>query len=159
MGMEKYLVILNDSLYKKLQILDEISDICDGQDTCLMKEVPDIDGYNALMEKKRKLLDELTLIDDGFVALYERISPTLRENVMLYSARLKELKSLVEEVSAKTALIQAHEMRIQSRIDMLVEMGSRKTTVKPGRSDVAMRYYKTMNKTDHTPAIFINKKK
>ncbi len=157
--MEKYLIILIDSLHKKMGILDSISEVCDDQDKCLDAAPPDIDAYNDLMRKKKEYLDQLTLIDDGFVALYERIAPDLRDNVMLYAPKLRELKGLVEEVAAKTALIQAHEMRIQARIDRLVEMGVKKTSVKPGRSDVAKRYSKTMTKADHTPAIFINRKK
>ncbi len=156
--MEKYLTILIDSQKKKLEMLDRITEICDRHDECLREEVPDMDEYNELMKQKGSLIEEMNRLDDGFVALYDRIAPALRENPGLYEVRLRELKSLIRQVSNKTALIQAHELRIQTRVDRLASLGTARSKAKPARADAAMRYQRTMNKTGQAQSIFVDTK-
>lgn len=156
--MEKYLVILIDSLKKKLLLLDEVASICDLHDEALNKEIPDIDRYNELMEKKGGLLENIARLDDGFVALYERISPELKRDSKDHTKMLKELQSLIGQTTDKIALIQAHELRIQSRIERLAGLNARSTSLKPARSDVAGKYKKTMTRSVNTPSIFMDKR-
>ncbi|MCR5594757.1 MAG: hypothetical protein K6G12_02825 [Lachnospiraceae bacterium] len=157
--MDKYLTILIDSLVKKSALLDKISDICSGHEECLFGEKLDIDEYNRLMEEKGKLIDDLDLLDDGFTALYERVAPTLREDPSPYAEKIKKLQELITEVSDKTALIQAREMRIQSRIDRLVKFGKEQSKPTATPSDAAMKYYRTMKNTNVTSAVFVDNKR
>lgn len=156
--MEKYLVILIDSLKKKLLLLDEVAGICDKHDESLNKEIPDIDTYNALMEQKGRILEDIARLDDGFVALYERISPELKRDHTDHTDSLRELQKLIAQATDKIALIQAHEMRIQSRIERLANLGTKSVALKPARSDVAVKYKNTMTKAVNTPSIFLDKR-
>ena len=157
--MDKILNILIDSQHKKLGLLDEIMAKCDELDRCLASEIPDIDCYNELMREKKSLIDKMTQLDDGFVALYERVSPGLRENAGLYAGKLKELKALVTDASSRTALIQARELRTRARIDKLAALSTTQTSFKPARADAARKYNNVMNKTTRPRSIFVDRKK
>lgn len=156
--MNKYLVILIDSLYKKNEILDEIKKVLDSQELTLAKDPLDIDQINVLMDRKSELIDKMTQIDDGFTALYARVSPELKNNTVDYTDKIRDMQALIGEISEKTALIQAREMRIHSAIEKkLIDMKPSQTRA-VSKADVASRYYKTMNKTTLPSSVFINKK-
>ena len=155
----RYLAILTDSLIKKNTILDRVSEICSGHEKCICGEELDIDEYNRLMEEKGRLVGDLELLDDGFTALYERVSPVLREDPASYADSIREIQSLVSEISGKTALIQAAEIRIHSRLERLAQSAGNARPTFKNASDVAGQYYKTMQKSHVTQAVFVDNMK
>lgn len=158
--MDKYLVILIDSLNKKNNILDEISEICDKQDIKLEADDFSLEEYNDLMTRKGELIDEMNKQDDGFTALYARVSAMLKQSTADYREPIKKMQALVQEISEKTALIQAKEMRIQSRVDQILSSSYSKGARHVVKSDAAQRYSRIMKQTNvRTPSIFLDSKK
>ena len=78
--IENYLVILENSLEKKVIVLDEIANYNVGQEQLLRKEKVSMEDLDANMEEKDKLIQKLTELDEGFEALYERIREQLLTN-------------------------------------------------------------------------------
>ena len=157
--MDRYLTILTDSLEKKSQLLDRVSEICEEHEKIITSESPDMDAYNTLMEEKGGIIEELNLLDDGFTALYERVSPALREDPSPYADKLIRIKQLVAEISDKTAVIQAKELRIHSTIDRLIKSSKTESRRFTPPSDAAYKYYQTMNNTNMTTSVFVDSKK
>ncbi len=157
--MDRYLTILTDSLEKKSLLLDRIMGICEEHEKIITSETPDMDSYNTLMEEKGRIIDELDLLDDGFTALYERVAPALREDPSQYADKLARIKLLVTEVSDKTALIQARELRIQSTIERLIKSVKPESRRFTPPSDAAYKYYQTMNSANVATSVFVDNKK
>jgi len=68
------------------------------------------------------------------------------------------LQKLIAEISDKTALIQAREMRLHSAIERLIVNIKPSSTRSVSKSDVAQKYYRTMKKATMPQSIFMNKK-
>lgn len=158
--MEKYLTILIDALEKKDKLLDQIKEIVDRHEVLVNSESFDAEEYNMLMEKKGELIAKMDQLDDGFTSLYARISPELKTSPLDYTKQIKELQKWITAISDKIALLQAEEMRVQAAIERIAKSGQPKQTTVVNKSEAAMKYYRTMNRTNTaaTP-IFINRKK
>lgn len=158
--MDRYLTILIDSLDKKNLLLEQIQKIVEEQEKIVAEDTPDFDNYNALMLDKKEILDKLDALDDGFTSLYARISPALKENPLQYEAKIKVLQNKIATVSDAIALIQAREMRVQATIERLIKSGKPQAATIVNKSEAAMKYYRTMNRTNtDAKPIFINRKK
>lgn len=157
--MDKYIVILIDSLIKKNEIVDKIQDICDEQEKIVVSDDINIDKYNELMEQKGELIKQMDLLDDGFTALYARVSPQLRVSSTDYSEQILKMQQLIGDISQKITLIQAKELRIQTRIERLASLGQGKSGRHVSKQSVANRYYQTMKGSNVASSIFIDSKK
>lgn len=158
--MDRYLTILIDALDKKMKLLGEIRAIVEEHEKIVADRAPDFDLYNSLMTKKKEILDKLETLDDGFTSLYARIAPELRKNPMNYADKLRKLKEKVAAVSDEIAVIQAKEIRVQAAIERFIKSGKPQAAAIVNRTEAAMKYYRTMNRTNtDAKPIFINRKK
>lgn len=158
--MKQYLNILVDAVNKKENILDQIRLLVDRQEECISSEKFSLEEYNRIMEEKGALIASLDKLDDGFTAVYARVSPKLREDPLPYVDQIKTLQNLIAGVSEKTALIQAKEMRISKMIERMVKAEHVDGVSVTSKSDAARKYASVMNRTNVMPgSIFINKKK
>lgn len=156
--LERYLTILADSLEKKNKLLERVQEICTEHEKCMCGDELDIDGYNKLCTEKGEIIEQLGLLDDGFTALYDRVSPALKESPRDYSEQLRKIQDLITAVTDKTALIQASEMRLQSRIDRLVQAGTPTKTYVSAPTAVD-KYHRTMNNTGLAAPVFVDNKR
>ena len=76
--IENYLGILEESLKKKVLVLDEIEDYTTNQESLLKQEKVSMEELDANMEQKDGLIQKLTALDDGFETLYERVKEQLK---------------------------------------------------------------------------------
>lgn len=158
--MKKYLNILIDAINKKSNLLDQIMNIVDEQETCVAKSDFSLAYYNELMEKKGELIADIDKLDDGFTAVYARISPELKQSQIDYTDELRVLQGKVSEVSEKTTLIQAKEIRVHNTLERMLKASHPQVNYSIGKSEAALKYYKTMNKTTVAPgSIFVDTKK
>ena len=158
--MEKYLIILIDALEKKNKLIDRIREIVDKQESLISAEKPDFEEYNLCMEQKGELIKKMDALDDGFTSLYVRISPELKKSPIEYTAQIKKMQEYITTISDKTALIQAKEMRMQAAIERFIKSNQPHTTKTVNKSEAALKYYRTMNRTNtDAKPIFINRKK
>ena len=65
--MDNYLSVLEDSLKKKLQILDELTDYTTQQQELLKVEELDYEAFDRLVDQKDPLIQRIMELDQGFM--------------------------------------------------------------------------------------------
>lgn len=74
---ENYIAIMIESLNKKIQVLDRIIELNAIQNRLLNEEKLDLDKFKENVDAKSVYVDELTKLDNGFSALYDRVKEIL----------------------------------------------------------------------------------
>ena len=144
--MNNYLSVLEASLRKKLTVLDEIQAYNDKQYESFSAEVVDMDGFDAAIEEKGRLIEELTKLDDGFETLYASIAKQLEADKHKYAPQIRTLQELVRQVTEKSVSVQAGEARNKALVEKY--FAKEKRQIKEGRmnSKAAYGYYQNLNK-------------
>ena len=149
--IENYLGILEESLQKKLLVLNEIIEYNNKQEKLLKQENVSLDELDDNMNQKDVLIQKLLKLDEGFEVLYERIREQLINNKEKYKEQIKRLQNMISEVTEKSVSIQAQETRNKKMIEDYFRKG--KQQLRQGRqaSKAAYDYYKNMNNTNVVP--------
>lgn len=157
--IENYLKILEDSLLKKLAVLDEIIEYNDKQEMLLKSDEVSMEELDANMEQKDTLIQKLMKLDEGFESLYDKIREQLLNNKDLYKEQIKILQKLIATVTDKSVSVQAQEARNKKLIESY--FAKEKIQIKQGRvaSKVAYGYYKNMSNTNVVPPQIMDQKK
>lgn len=155
---ESYLSILNDSLNKKIDILDHIAEL-NGQQTALLdSELLDWDELEKLAEQKTALVDKLNAMDEGFQLVYNNVKKELDGGKERYSTEIKSIQGKITQIMEKSSHIMAVEKRNRDKIKMTLSVSRKEITSVRKNSQYAANYYKTMNKISGEP-VFMDKKK
>ena len=93
--MDNYLKILEESLRKKLRVLDEIQSYNEKQKQIFQSDSVEMDAFDAAVEEKGKLIEQISKLDEGFEALYSNVSKELDGNREKYAKQIQTLKQLV----------------------------------------------------------------
>ena len=109
--MEDYLQLLEESLVKKIRVLDSIEEFDLKQKDALSSEeaTPDFEKFDSYIEEKAKLIDELNTLDEGFETLYERVADTLKSDIPGNASRIRKLQELIREITDKSVEIRKQE--------------------------------------------------
>ena len=158
--MEQYINILIDALDKKLNILEELKRLTEGQEECLRSEPFLPEKYYAVTAKKTALASEISRLDEGFAAVYGRTAPKLKEEPGLFAEQIGRMQGQIAKISDITAKLQAKELRLSSFLQQKTRSEEIKVHHSPGREEAAMKYYRTMkNKNSQPGSIFLDSKK
>lgn len=87
--MDNYLKILEESLRKKLRVLDEIQSYNEKQKQIFQSDSVEMDAFDAAVEEKGKLIEQISKLDEGFEALYSNVSKELDGNREKYANRFR----------------------------------------------------------------------
>lgn len=157
--MENYLSVLEESLRKKLQILDELTSYTMAQQDLLKAEELDYDAFDQLVEKKDPLVQMIMELDQGFETVYDRIKEQLLEHKELYAVQIRTLQNLISELTDKSVKLQAMEQRNKTAVEQQFRKSREK--IRQGRQNkqAALNYYKNMNHSDFVPPQFLDNKK
>jgi hypothetical protein len=160
--MEKgstYITILIQSLEKKVAVLDKIIESNKEQKEILSQEEMDTDRFEANLNEKGDLIDELNLLDDGFQEIYDRIKDELGTNRELYKEEIKRMQKLISDITERSVTIRAEEERNR-------QLASRQFDNMRGNIQVAKRsrqaantYYSSMSRVNTIDAQFMDKRK
>ena len=113
---ESYISILDDSLNKKIDILDAFAQL-NGQQTALLdKDTLDWDALERLAEQKSELVDKLNAMDEGFQLVYNNVKSELENNRDRYSQEIKNLQGKIALIMEKSSHIMAEEERNKEKI-------------------------------------------
>lgn len=156
---ENYLVLLEESLRKKLQVMAEIQKYNLCQQEIFQSGKADIDRFDEYVAEKGELIDKLTALDNGFGKLYAKVEQQLEGNREKFAAQIKTLQALVTEVTDTGVQIQVQEARNKKLIEEYFR--KEREGIRMGRksSQAAIGYYKTMNKSAVMPPQFMDSKK
>ena len=156
---ENYLTLLEESLQKKLQVMEEIQQYNLKQQELFQSEKADLDGFDEAVEEKGKLIEKLTALDNGFESLYSKVKKELEVDRDKYLDQIKRLQKLVTEVTETSVSIQAQEARNKKLIEEYFR--KERDNIRSGRrsSKAAYDYYKNMNRSAVVMPQLMDKKK
>ena len=157
--MENYLSVLEDSLRKKLEIVDELTAYTLEQQELLQAEELDYEGFDQLVEKKDPLIQKIMELDQGFETVYDRIKEQLLQNKEQYATQIRTLQTLISDLTDKSVKLQAMEQRNKSAVEQ--QFRKSRETIRKGRQNqqAALNYYKNMNNSSYVPPQFLDNKK
>ena len=156
---ENYLTLLEESLRKKLQVMDEIQQYNLRQQQIFQSEEVDIDRFDEYVDEKGALIEKLNSLDNGFESLYAKVAKELSENRDQYKDQIKVLQELVTKVTETSVSIQAQEARNKKLIEDFFQ--KTRDDLRMGRksSKAAYDYYKNMSKSSVVLPQFMDSKK
>lgn len=154
-----YLEILEESLQKKLAVLEEISDYNEKQEQLLKQENVSLEDLDVNMEQKGDLVKKLSELDEGFETLYDRIKEQLLANRETYKEQIRRLQELISKVTEKSVSIRAQEARNKALIEK--RFVKERSQIRQGRQSLkaAYSYYKNMSNSGEVQSRFLDQKK
>lgn len=156
---ENYLVLLEESLKRKLQVMAEIQEYNLRQQEIFQSGSAEMDKFDEYVAEKGVLIEKLTSLDNGFEKLYARVAEELKGNRAKYAEQIRNLQELVTKVTETGVTIQAQEARNKKLVEDYFR--KEKDGIRMGRksSKAAVDYYRNMNKSSVVMPMFMDNKK
>ena len=156
---ENYITILIQSLEKKIKVLEEVSRENANQKQILREDDMDMDAFQASIDKKDRLIEQVGFLDDGFEKMYERVKQVLNEKSDVYAEQIAHLKQLIMSVTDWTASIQKEEWDNRRLAEQQFSSMKKKVRQMKDPKQVATKYYQSMAKLNYVDPQFMDKKK
>lgn len=157
--MEMYLDMLQDSLKKKLDILNRIMQYQREESDMLKGENMDMEIFDKSIHNKVVLAESIDSLDDGFEQVYDRIRKEMIGNKEKYAVQIRMMQDMIAEISEKNVLIQAEENRLKLEVDNYAKRESITLRQRRNNGRAALSYYNNMKKLNVTDSQFMDKKK
>lgn len=157
--IENYLQVLEESLHKKMDVLEGIEAVNKRQEEILRQDSVPEEEFDSTIEEKGVFIDELNKLDEGFESLYENIREQLSADREKYKAQIASIQKLITRVTEKSVSIQAQEAR--NKVLAEAFFANRKQELQKGRrnSRAAMDYYRNMSQSQVIMPQFMDRKK
>ena len=156
--MTNYLQILDDSLNKKLTILEELTTLTMEQKKLSEAEKFDDEAFNDTVHKKSSLIEELEKLDEGFQTLYDRVKEQLTGNKERYSTEIGEFKKKIARILDLSTGLEAMERRNRTQGEKRFREAKQEVRQVKKTRQTAANYYRTMNKISEEPYFLDTKK-
>lgn len=141
---EQYLDILEESLKKKIEVLDAIILKNEEQKNILEAEEFDLEGFDRNTEEKGKLIDRLGLLDSGFEKVFERIKEALENNKEIHRDQILHLQNAIRIITEKSVSIQTMEERNRIIVRQKFKREHEKIQLGKNSEKIAKQYYNSM---------------
>ena len=134
--------------------------ILDEEQKAILGEDPmDTDRFEANLNEKGSLIDELNLLDDGFKDIYERIREEITGNREFYKEEIKRMQELISAITERSVTVRAEEERNRAAAQKQFS-GMRNELQSAKRSQQAANtYYSNMSRLNFVDAQFMDKRK
>jgi len=154
-----YIDILIGTLNRKNHILEEIIKLTMLQERYLNEPDMDMDFFDDTLEKKAELIRGLDELDDGFEAIYKRVSEELKTKKENYKDKILKLQELIKEVTDKGIRLEALEQ--QNKLKLETYFSSKKQEIKEFKksNESVANYYKSMADNPQGESLFLDQKK
>lgn len=154
-----YLHMLNESLQKKLFIMNKIYELTKQQDLCFQDENEVVEVMEQCVAEKEPLLLQLAKLDEGFDLVYDKIKTYVQDNTKEYSLEIKNLQQSILDITSLSAKIQTLEQGNKRKFEFY--LSSKKKEIKQFKVNnrTASNYYKSMTGNPQGESYFIDKKK
>ena len=156
---ENYLVILEESLRRKLQVLEDIQAYNQRQQEIFQADNVDLDQFDSYVDEKGVLIERLNSLDNGFERLYANVAQELSGNREKYGDQIKRLQGLVSKVTEAGVAVQAQEARNKKLIEEYFRRQREGIREGRKRSKAAFDYYKNMSKSSVVMPQIMDQKK
>ena len=151
--------MLEESLQKKVEILTRIEEQNTKQ-ADILSDSGKVDeaAFDATVDAKSKLIDEVNSLDDGFQSLFDRVKEEIGEHKEQYADQIKRMQKLIQEITGKSASIEASEHRNKRLAEKYFSTARENMNQSRNSSSAAFNYYQTMNNFKNIPPQFMDKK-
>lgn len=155
---ETYIAIMQQSLKKKLAVLEEIVRLDDLQKDQLTDESCNVDQFDKTVEDKSRLIEQMEQLDSGFEKLYAQVAEELEGNREAHAEEIRQMQALIRSITDKSVMIQAQEARNKEL--MMQKFGAVRKHARNVRANsrAITGYYKTMDRTKYMDPQFMEKK-
>lgn len=154
-----YIIILKDSLSKKLAILDGIIECNEKQAKLISAQDIDFEAFDELVEAKEAHISKLASLDKGFQAVYDRVKDCFEKDKDRYRDDILQMQKLIKEIVDKSMSIQTQEARNKENFQSKVSYQKQQKRTSKAVNKVAANYYQNMNKLNALEAQFLDTKK
>ena len=154
-----YITALKQGLEKKIQILDKIIEENALQRQLLADPELDPDDFEKNLNDKAALIEQLTMLDDGFDTVYERVREELQQNRAAYAVDITCMQKYISAIMEKSTQIQTEEQR--NRELVVQKFTSVKKQIREVKSShkAVNEYYQNMMKLNYVEPQFMDNKK
>ncbi|MBR1476930.1 MAG: hypothetical protein IJ608_03090 [Lachnospiraceae bacterium] len=150
--MDNYLKILEESLLKKMSVLDEISEYNAKQAKIFTEGVAELSEFDKYVDDKEVLITRLEQLDEGFDSLYSNVAKELEGKKEEYKPQIQRLQELIRAVTDKSVSVQAEEARNKKLIEDYFDKERKKLGENRKNSKAAYNFYKTMTAQSEIPS-------
>lgn len=156
---ENYLQIMIESLEKKLEVLDRIHEINKRQFEASARRPFDAEAYDAVMDEKGVLIDEINRLDDGFTSTYELVRDDVQKSPDIYREKVLYMQELVRDAVDRGVSIEAQEKR--NKASMEAALGAARNDIKERRvsASAATKYYSAVSRMNTVDPQLMDSKK
>lgn len=154
-----YITALKQGLEKKIQILDKIIEENALQRQLLADPELDPDDFEKNLNDKAALVEQLTMLDDGFDTVYERVREELQQNRAAYAVDITCMQKYISAIMEKSTQIQTEEQR--NRELVVQKFTSVKKQIREVKSShkAVNEYYQNMMRLNYVEPQFMDNKK
>ena len=156
---ENYIVILIQSLEKKVKILKEISQENVKQKQVLQAEELDMDAFQQTIDKKSDLIQQIEFVDNGFENLYDRVKDILNQHKQEYQNEITIMQRLITEITDLTVQIQSEERENRNLAELQFSKEKKKVRQVRTSKTAVNKYYQNMSNLSVIEPQFMDKKK
>ncbi len=142
-----------------MAVLDKIIEANREQKEILSAEEMDTDRFEANLNLKGDLIDELNLLDDGFQEVYERIKEELGTNRENYKEEIKRMQELISAITERSVTVRAEEERNREAARKQFDNMRGSIQAAQRSRQAANTYYSSMSKINMIDAQFMDKRK
>lgn len=154
-----YVIILIDSLQKKLQVLEKIIQMNQDQMKIAQEEKFNMEAFDESITQKDDLIIQLGQLDDGFETVYERVKPELIQHKSAYAKEIQILQNLISQITDKSVIIQTAETRNKLLIEKQFKFARQEIQQARTTSRAASNFYKAMSRVNATEPMMMDEKK
>lgn len=151
--------MLEESLVKKLEIMKKIREENANQKQLLSD--PDnleVEVFDRTLDVKGDYIDQLSVLDEGFQSLFDRMKEEIGGHKELYSEQIKRMQGLIHDIMDMSASIEAEEHRNKKLAEQYFSIKRTQMNQSKMSSAAAFNYYQTMNNFKNIPPQFMDTK-
>lgn len=154
-----YIHILESTLSKKNDLLDELITITVLQEEYVNTAPFDMDQFEQTLPKKEFLIEQLNQLDEGFEKVYDHVKGQLNNNKNQFEQEILHLQDLIRQVTEKSVKIQALELENKSKLESYFVIKKKEIKDFKKNRQMANSYYKNAANQHHGESFFLDKKK
>lgn len=159
MNNQTYIKILQDTLTKKNQVLEELLQITLQQECILANTIMDYEKFEVCISQKEILIDQINQLDDGFEALYERVKEELHSFNDHYKDQIIVIKGLIKDIVSISTKLQTLENKNKLALDLVLSNQKLEVRTMKMNNKIATNYYNNMSRQNLENSFFFDKKK
>ena len=151
--------VLEDTIQKKEQYLDELLALTKGQESLLLMEKFSMEEFDAFMEKKEPYITKISEFDSGFEAVFAKIKPEMEIYKKEFEPRIRGIQAKIKTVLEKGAALCTLEEQNKTRLEFCLKDKKQEIKNFKKSSRTVSSYYKNMVGALNDQSFFMDKKK